>query len=147
MFGLHPNAEIGYLTTLGETLFSQIQEVQGGGGGGGGKKKEDVIKDFIIKFLEQLPANFVLIDISARAKNKTPYVVVCLQECERMNTLLSEIRRTLVELDAGLKGQLNITDAMENLGNCLALNKVPPGWEKYAYHSKKPLVEWFSDLL
>jgi len=24
MFGLHPNAEIGYLTTLGETLFDTI---------------------------------------------------------------------------------------------------------------------------
>ena len=52
MFGLHPNAEIGYLTTLGETLFAQILQVQGGGGGGTGKKKEDVIRDFIVKFLD-----------------------------------------------------------------------------------------------
>jgi hypothetical protein len=29
---------------------------------------------------------------------------VCLQECERMNTLLSTIRISLFELDAGLKG-------------------------------------------
>jgi len=27
MFGLHPNAEIGYLTTLGETLFNTILSV------------------------------------------------------------------------------------------------------------------------
>ena len=32
MFGLHPNAELGYLT---ETLFSTIMSVQGGGGKGG----------------------------------------------------------------------------------------------------------------
>ena len=35
MFGLHPNAEIGYLTTLGETLFSTILSCSGGSGGGG----------------------------------------------------------------------------------------------------------------
>jgi len=38
MFGLHPNAEIGYLTTLGETLFSTILSCQGGSGGGGSSK-------------------------------------------------------------------------------------------------------------
>lgn len=63
-----------------------------------------------------------MIDIFAKAKEKTPYVVVCLQECERMNTLLSEIRTSLTDLDAGLKGVLNITDAMETLSQKLSLN-------------------------
>ena len=35
MFGLHPNAEIGYLTTQGETLFMFIQQISGGGSSGG----------------------------------------------------------------------------------------------------------------
>ena len=34
MFGLHLNAEIGYLTAQGETLFETILSVQGGGAGG-----------------------------------------------------------------------------------------------------------------
>jgi dynein heavy chain len=61
-------------------------------------------------------------EISLKAKNKTPYVVVCLQECERMNILLQEIRTSLLDLDAGLKGSLNITDAMELLAKELNLN-------------------------
>lgn len=36
MFGLHPNAEIGYLTALGETLFATILSVSGGGSSGAG---------------------------------------------------------------------------------------------------------------
>ena len=64
-----------------------------------------------------------------------------------MNTLLSVIRFSLFELDAGLKGQLNITDAMEMLSNSLALNRVPAEWTKYAYFSKKALLDWFVDLL
>lgn len=69
-----------------------------------------------------MPEDFKMIDIFAKAKEKTPYVVVCLQECERMNTLLSEIRTSLTDLDAGLKGVLNITDAMETLSQKLSLN-------------------------
>lgn len=45
-----------------------------------------------------------------------------------MNRLVSEIRRSLTELDSGMKGQLNISDAMEVLSNSLALNKVPFKW-------------------
>ena len=64
-----------------------------------------------------------------------------------MNILLGVIRFSLFELDAGLKGQLNITDAMESLANSMALNKVPAEWAKNAYFSKKALLDWFVDLL
>jgi dynein heavy chain len=90
MFGLHPNAEIGYLTTQSETLFSTILSVQGGGSGGAGD--DDKVKTIITNFQGTLPADFNMFDIFSKAKDKTPYVVVCLQECERMNTLLNEIR-------------------------------------------------------
>jgi hypothetical protein len=51
MFGLHPNAEIGYLTTLGETLALTILQCSGGGGGGGGKGKDDIVKETLTRFL------------------------------------------------------------------------------------------------
>jgi len=148
MFGLHPNAEIGYLTNLGETLFSTIQQCSGGAGGGGGSKKDQVVKELIDRFLDQLQgAEFIMIEINARATEKTPYVVVCIQECERMNILVGMITQTLVDLDAGLKGQLNITDDMEALANSMFLNKPPAIWVKYAYFSNKDLINWFEDLL
>lgn len=50
------------------------------------------------------------------------------------------------DLDAGLRGALNMTDTMEALANQLNLNIVPPFWEKYAYASKKPLLDWFADM-
>jgi len=144
MFGLHPNAEIGYLTTQSETLFSTIQQVSGGGGSGSGDSGK--VKTIIDNFLSVLPADFNMFDLHGKAKEKTPYVVVCLQECERMNTLMSEIRTSLNDLDAGLRGALNITDAMETLQNQLNLNIVPTFWEKYAYASKKTLLDWYADM-
>lgn len=42
-----------------------------------------------------------------------------------MNALLSEIRRSLVELDKGLKGQLNMSQSMEDLVAAFGLNEWP----------------------
>jgi len=53
---------------------------------------------------------------------------VCLQECERMNKLLVEIKSSLGDLDAGLKGTLNMTEAMEGLAYAINMNQIPPGW-------------------
>lgn len=82
-----------------------------------------------------------------RVTDKTPYVIVCLQECERMNKLLNKIKISLTELDMGLKGQLNITDAMESLAGALRINKLDDGWAKVAYPSKKSLTIWFDDMI
>lgn len=147
MFGLHSNAEIGYLTTQGETLFATIIQCSGGSGGGGGKGKDAVVKGIIDKFLDALPQQFVMLDLFAKAKDRTPMVVVCLQECERMNTLIFTLRTSLEDLDAGLKGQLNITEDMESLAAKMYLNMQPDLWIKYAYFSLKDLFVWFDDLM
>lgn len=146
MFGLHPNAEIGYLTNQGETLFSTILQCSGGSGGGGGSSKEQVVNEMIIRFMDTLPPQFVMLDIYAKAKERSPYVVVCLQECERMNTLTFTMKKSLEDLDAGLKGALNMTDDMEVLANAMFLGTQPALWVKYAYFSLKSLPNWFDDL-
>jgi len=80
-----------------------------------------------------------MIELKAKAKERTPYVVVCLQEIERMNFLNFTIHTSLTDLDAGMKGQLNITEVMEALAKSMFINQVPALWEKYAYPSKKDL--------
>ena len=97
MFGLHPNAEIGYLTSLGETLFSTILSVSGASSGA--KSGESGIRTLITNYLKDLPPSFNMIDIQIRIEEKTPYMIVAIQECEKMNTLLNEIRFSLTELD------------------------------------------------
>ena len=57
------------------------------------------------EIVEKLPEEFVMTEIMNKVppEERTPYVVVAFQECERMNGLTSEIRRSLKELDLGLK--------------------------------------------
>lgn len=53
--------------------------------------------------MDKCPDPFIMSEVQGRAEEKTPFVIVALQECERMNTLIIEIRRSLRELDLGLK--------------------------------------------
>ena len=87
-----------------------------------------------------------------------------------MNTLTAEMRRSLKELDLGLKGELTITSDMEDLSNALffdqvfnkknvmfihvkitntiqLITQVPPAWTKKAYDSLNGLSAWYADLL
>ena len=48
-----------------------------------------------------------MMELFARAEEKTPYVLVALQECERMNGLTREMKRSLKEVDLGLKVYIN----------------------------------------
>lgn len=94
-----------------------------------------------------MPAYLNMVEITLKIKEKSPHIVVALQECERMNLLLLEINSSLEDLKLGITGALNMTDAMETLSQCLQINKVPENWEKVAYPSKKLLAVWFNDLI
>lgn len=146
MFGLHPNAEIGYLTALGETLFGTILSVSGTGGSSAASG-EDLLRGIITNLLKELPPSFNMIDIQLRIEEKTPFMIVAIQEAEKMNQLLNEIRFSLTELDQGLDGALNITESMEVLQKCLEINVLPPKWAAVTNPTKKLLNEWFTELL
>ena len=57
------------------------------------------------EILEKLPEEFNMTEIMSKVplEERTPYVVVAFQECDRMNFLTVELRRSLKELDLGLK--------------------------------------------
>lgn len=61
------------------------------------------VKAILEEILERVPEMFNMAEIMAKATERTPYVVVAFQECERMNILTNEMRRSLKELSLGLK--------------------------------------------
>ncbi|GLG98379.1 Putative dynein heavy chain [Gryllus bimaculatus] len=149
LYGLHPNAEIGFLTTTSETLFRTLFELQprdAGAGAGGMESKDDKIRSLLEEYLDRIPELFNMVDIMARTEERTPYIIVAFQECERMNILVREISRTLHELFLGLKGELTITPEMEGLQESLFIDAVPDSWSSKAYPSMFTLGPWFADL-
>ncbi|EHH25255.1 hypothetical protein EGK_09043 [Macaca mulatta] len=179
LYGLHPNAEIGFLTVTSEKLFRTVLEMQpketdSGAGTGvsreekagslkplpSKRKGEDLepgpggylgtgfqVKAVLDDILEKIPETFNMAEIMAKAAEKTPYVVVAFQECERMNILTNEMRRSLKELNLGLKGELTITTDMEDLSTALFYDTVPDTWVARAYPSMMGLAAWYADLL
>eukprot|EP00326_Haptolina_ericina_P033955 CAMPEP_0181237030 /NCGR_PEP_ID=MMETSP1096-20121128/38526_1 /TAXON_ID=156174 ORGANISM="Chrysochromulina ericina, Strain CCMP281" /NCGR_SAMPLE_ID=MMETSP1096 /ASSEMBLY_ACC=CAM_ASM_000453 /LENGTH=717 /DNA_ID=CAMNT_0023332319 /DNA_START=18 /DNA_END=2171 /DNA_ORIENTATION=+ len=155
LFGLHPNSQISLLQTQAIDLFNNIIVLSGGGGsGGGGPSKESKAGDMCSFIKDRLPDNFQMLDIRAKVPNLTPYIVCGLQELERANSVVSEMRRALAELELGLAGSLNISDVMDALISDLALNKVPNLWLKLCgqvgptgAYNRKALGSWFTDLL
>nr|XP_060500991.1 dynein axonemal heavy chain 9-like [Panthera onca] len=150
LYGLHPNAEIGFLTQTSEKLFRTVLELQprdGHAGEGAGATREEKVKVLLEEILERVTDEFNMPELMARVEEHSPYIVVAFQECERMNILTGEIQRSLRELDLGLKGELTMTSDMENLQNALYLDTVPEPWARRAYPSTAGLGAWFVDLL
>ena len=66
------------------------------------------MKQILDDIVEKLPEEMSMVEIMAKVplEERTPYVVVAFQECDRMNMLTSELRRSLKDLDLGLKVRL-----------------------------------------
>lgn len=61
------------------------------------------MKQTLDEVLEKLPEQFNMAEIQSKVEERTPYVVVAFQECERMNLLTGAIRTSLKSLDLGFK--------------------------------------------
>lgn len=105
------------------------------------------MKQSLDEIIEKLPDSFNAAELITRVEERTPYINVAIQECDRMSILTNEIRRSLKELDLGLKGDLTISETMEALMNSIFMNQVPAQWEKMAYPSLVGLALWYGDLL
>jgi dynein heavy chain len=147
-FGLHPNAEIGFKLREADSFCASLVMLQPREGGDeGGMSIEEKAKMVLDDVVDKLPEQFDMEDIRSRVDDFTPYVMVAIQESERMNVLLAEMKRSLAELDLGLKGDLTMTAPMEALMHALASDGVPSGWTRLAYHSLRPLGSWLANLL
>lgn len=61
------------------------------------------VRAILDEIMEKLPEEFNMVELLSKAEERTPYVVVALQECERMNLLTQEMKHSLKELSLGLK--------------------------------------------
>lgn len=153
LYGLHPNAEIGVLTTLSENLFKTVFELQPrdsgtkASSGSMPTSREEIVRGMVDDLYDKLPEEFIMDDLFARTEDRSPFVLVAFQECERLNILVLEIKRALKELRSGLKGELTISPDMESLMGDIFFDKVPESWAKRAYPSMLGLQSWFVDLM
>lgn len=66
LYGMHPNAEIEFLTSSSERLFRVVLEMQPrdtGASEGGGQSRDEMLGACIDDLLEKLPDNFSMVDL------------------------------------------------------------------------------------
>ena len=63
-----------------------------------------------------------------------------------MNLLINEILRSLQEIELSFKGELTMTEKMEQLMDAIYLDKVPATWAKLAFPSTRGLGSWLDNL-
>ncbi|XP_072536739.1 dynein axonemal heavy chain 11 [Salminus brasiliensis] len=150
LYGLHPNAEIEFMTATSDSLFRTLLELQPRDSALGEEavlSVEEKVKGKLEELLEKLPEEYNMVELLAKTDRRSPYILVCVQECERMNLLITEIHTSLTELDLALKGELCVSPDMESLQTALFYGRVPESWSRLTFPSTKTLAQWFSDVL
>ncbi|MCJ8728742.1 hypothetical protein PDJAM_G00007970 [Pangasius djambal] len=149
LYGLHPNAEIEFMTVTSSALFNTLLELQCRDfvGEEAAQSVEEKVKSVLDDILERLPEKYSMSELLAKTSERSPLVLLCLQECEHMNLLISEIHSSLTQLDLALKGELSISPDMETLQTALYYSRVPESWSRLTYPSTHTLAQWFSDVL
>lgn len=152
LYGMHPNAEIDVLTVDSEKLFRRLLEMMPRESTEGVQASDSIegkVQTILDDILGRLPEPFNSQDLQSRVppEERTPFAIVALQECDRLNILIREISRSLKELALGLKGELTISTEMDALQNALFLDTVPKSWAARAYPSLYSLGLWYADLI
>ncbi|KAL5008122.1 hypothetical protein ScPMuIL_013703 [Solemya velum] len=113
--------------------------------------------------LPQLKLKHILLrdlpDFKDKEKEKLAYAIVngilgnsalmtvLRQEIDRFNTLLQVIHTSLGSLILAIKGEVIMSEALEDTYNAMISQKVPSHWRTVAYQSCKPLGAWIHDLI
>lgn len=72
---------------------------------------------------------------------------VLVQEIERFNNLLMEVKITCDQIDKTFKGLLAMTPALEETCKSMMNGKTPVRWMKKSYPSLKPLASYVQNLI
>jgi dynein heavy chain len=156
-FGLHPNAEIDFRTTQSNIILSTIFELQprDSASAEGSLSPDEAVKLLTQEIIDNDKYN-VVFDTEELIRGLKeqfgpdavgPYQNVFIQEMDVMNNLLFEMKRSLLELLKGFKGELTMSDTMDQLKVALYMDRIPASWSKRAWPSLRPLGAWLLDFI
>ncbi|EAT40340.1 AAEL007918-PA [Aedes aegypti] len=149
VYGLHPNAGITRDLNASKVLLESMLMTQGGSSEMSDVEKEKAILAVIEGIESRLPPDFDL--ELAKAKYPVDYSesmnTVLVQEMERFNNLLQEIRSSCINLKKGIAGLIVLTPELESVYNAINYKKIPDSWMRKSYPSLKPIGAYINDFL
>jgi len=154
LFGLHPNAELDFRITQNESLFQKLLDLQPKDSGGSGGEETEASRFERIKTdadIIQQNCSDGLFNIqnmlNMTGEDRNPFQNVFIQECEQMKNLCDLIKKNTIDIKDAIDGKLTMTEAIENLIDCLRLDRVPPKWIAEGFASTRKLGSWLRSLV
>ncbi|KAL0979348.1 hypothetical protein UPYG_G00183960 [Umbra pygmaea] len=144
VFGLHPNAEIGYYTQAAREMWNHLIDLQPQTGeSGGGISRDEYISTVARDIQNKLPQVFDMDVIRKKLGPEiSPTSVVLLQELERFNKLTVRMGRSLADLQRALAGEVGMSSELDEVARALFNGIIPAIWRKLAPDSLKSLGHW-----
>ena len=147
VFGQHPNADIASQIKESGKMLQSLLLLQPQVSVGGGQSKESKVLTIVSDILRKVPEDLDYDSISKSVKHDmNPLNVVLLQEIKRYNDLLTKIRKSLEDLQKGLKGIIVMTSDLDETFNAIFEGRVPAAWSK-TFASVKSLAAWARELI
>ena len=131
VFGLHPNAEIDYLTNASKKTWADLIALQPRqAGGSGGITREDYITSIASDIEAKMPALFDLNKLRKELEldGFSPVFVVLVQELERWEKLNLIMSKSLSQLKKALKGEIAMSGDLDAVGTALFNGQLPMMW-------------------
>nr|XP_034835442.1 dynein heavy chain 10, axonemal [Maniola hyperantus] len=149
VFGLHPNAEIGYFSQAVREMWGHLIELQPQTSeGGGAMSREEFIDMTAVDIMSKLPPLYEVWRVRKQFEmNITPSIVVLLQELERFNRLISKLRVTLSQLRKALAGEIGMDAVLDNVAYSLFNGQLPNVWRSLAPDTCKGLGGWIDHFM
>ena len=149
VFGLHSNAEIGYYTKSARDMWDHLVELQPQTGEASGAiSRDQFIDNSASDILKKLPEVTDIDKVRKKFGNEiSPTTVVLLQELERFNRLVSTMFKSLTTLKRALKGEVGMSNELDDLARALFNGQLPNMWRRLAPATKKTLGNWIEHFL
>lgn len=144
VFGLHPNAEIGYYTNAAKDIWAHLIDLQPQTGeSGSGVSRETHIDKVAKDIIGKMPQQFDMDQTKKRfGLEISPTTVVLLQELDRFNRLTDRMAKSLATLRRALAGEVGMSNELEDLARSLYNGMIPDIWRRLSPATLKTLGNW-----
>ncbi|XP_020287480.1 dynein heavy chain 10, axonemal isoform X2 [Pseudomyrmex gracilis] len=144
VFGLHPNAEIGYFTKTVKNIWKHFVELQPQTSiSVTGVSKDEYIDNVAKEILARIPTPYNIDKVKKNfGVSVTPTAIVLFQELERFNKLTETMTRTLNQLRKAIAGEIGMDAVLDNISVALYNGTLPREWARLAPDTQKNLASW-----
>jgi dynein heavy chain len=145
VFGLHSNAEINFFIASSKEIYAGLLSMQTGTGGDSGGMSRD---QYIDKTAKEMTGTLPKQELQFIKEGvPSPNEVVLLQEVDRFEVLVKKMFAQLGDLRKAIKGEIGMSQALDELGTSLFNGQLPGAWVKFSPQTQKPLGSWMDHLM